>query len=92
MNASTFPNRTLNGSSFSQLAVECDLARQKLDEAIQSLPLPHPRDYQSYGHDGAYKEARQEFIEQMNGLKKLRDFFANKRDHCLDQIKQQEKA
>ena len=87
LDKSTFPQRTLAGSSFEHLVEELNKVVSPLDEAIAALAFacPHPRDY--IGRDDQHRAACAQHTENFNDLLRLKNFFEDKRDHCFDQTK-----
>lgn len=85
MEYTTFPNRTLNGSSMRTLAEDHSKAYHALEEALRKVAevAPHGRDY--VGREELYQAARQEHDEQLRSIRKLIDFHLAKAIHCFDQ-------
>jgi hypothetical protein len=87
MTYTTFPTRTLNGSSMRTLAEDHTKAYHALEQALQRLAevAPHGRDY--IGREEVYQAARAEHDEQLRSIRKLIDFHLAKAMHCFDQSK-----
>jgi hypothetical protein len=85
MTYTTFPTRTLNGSSMRTLAEDHTKAYHALEQALQRLAevAPHGRDY--IGREEVYQAARAEHDEQLRSIRKLIDFHLAKAMHCFDQ-------
>ena len=86
LDKSTFPTRTLAGSSFEHLVEELNKVVSPLEEALYAIvdAMPHGRDY--IGRDEEYKAACAQHTENYNDLLKLKNFFEDKRQHCFEQI------
>lgn len=86
MTHTTFPTRTLNGSSMQTLAENHSKAHHALEEALRLVvdAAPHGRDY--IGREDVYQLAREEHDQQLRSIRKLIDFHLAKAMHCFDQI------
>lgn len=82
---STFPNKTLAGSSMVFMTESLTELVVHLDNALGALALscPHGRDY--IGRDESYRAAQEQHKANYNELLKLKNFYEDKRDHCHDQ-------
>jgi len=65
----TIPTLHLNGSGFKNLYEQYTGALSAITKALDSLPVPHGRDY--YVVEGAYEKARTQYDAQVAKLKAL---------------------
>ena len=87
MQYTTFPTKSLNGSSMRTMAEDHNKAYHALEEALRMVAevAPHGRDY--IGREEVYQAARAEHDEQLRSIRKLIDFHLAKTMHCFDQVK-----
>lgn len=86
LNHDTFQTKTLAGSSMEHLAQDAQEAVSALEEAILKVKAtcPHPRDY-IHAKFGTFKAATDQHNAIQDVLDELRDFYADKLDHFLNQ-------